>query len=110
MAEWRAVNQSFYADYYMLTEWNVDDAAPLAYEFIDSVTGEGFVQVYRRPLCDEPVITLPLKGLVPDKKYHLTGYGCELDLVADGAALAKGLEVLLESAPSAATVKIEPAE
>lgn len=110
VAEWRAVNQSFYADYYMLTEWNVDDAAPLAYEFIDSVTGEGFVQVYRRPLCDEPVITLPLKGLVPEKKYHLTGYGCELDLVADGAALAKGLEVLLESAPSAATVKIEPAE
>jgi alpha-galactosidase len=108
--EWRAVNKSFYADYYMLTEWNVDDASPLAYEFIDSVTGEGFVQVYRRPLCDEPVITLPLKGLQPDKKYHLTGYGCPLDLTADGAALAKGLEILLEAAPSAATVKIEPAE
>ena len=110
VAEWRAVNKSFYADYYMLTEWNVDDASPLAYEFIDSVTGEGFVQVYRRPLCDEPVITLPLKGLQPEKKYHLTGYGCVLDLVADGAALAKGLEVLLETAPAAATVKIEPAE
>ncbi len=108
--EWRAVNQSFYADYYMLTEWNVDDASPLAYEFIDPVTGEGFVQVYRRPQCDEPVITLPLKGLQPEKKYRLTGYGCALDLVADGAALARGLEVLLDTAPSAATIRIEPAE
>ena len=108
--EWRAVNKSFYADYYLLTEWNADDACPLAYEFIDSVTGEGFVQVYRRPLCDEPVITLPLKGLQPEKKYRLTGYGCALELVADGAALAKGLEVLLDAAPAAATIKIEPAE
>ncbi len=110
LEEWRAVNKSFYADYYLLTEWNVDDASPLAYEFIDSVAGEGFVEVYRRPLCDEPVITLPLKGLQPEKKYHLTGYGCALDLVADGAALAKGLEVLLETAPAAATIRIEPAE
>ncbi len=107
VARWNAVKYTFYADYYPLTEWNIDSGAWLAWQFMDSVTGEGSVTAFRRGMNDEPVRSFPLKGLDPAKTYRITDLTSGEVTVADGHTLSTdGLTVRLPAPLTAAILKI----
>lgn len=107
LKEWADVKELFYADYYPLLDWNIDEGQWLAYEFIDPVTQVGFVQAYRRPLCENAEQALVLKGLQAEKTYRITNLTTGEETVACGAQLMRdGAVVRLPEAPAAATLKI----
>ena len=104
---WEQIKYTFYADYYMLTEWNIDAGKWLAYEFIDSVTGDGSVHVFRRNMNDEPEKTLYLKGLRPDREYAVKDLMNGKVTRKTGRFFAEnGLTVTLETPGSATVLKI----
>lgn len=107
---WKQVKRAFYADYYPLTGWNIDRGAWLAYEFIDSVTGEGAVFAFRRELNDDDKMTFRLKGLDPARKYAITDLMSGNTRQYRGSALSEsGLTVSLPEPKSSTVLKIAPA-
>ncbi len=108
VARWEQIKHTFYADYYPLTEWNIDNGAWLAWQFMDSVTGEGSVTAFRRGMNEEPIRTFPLKGVDPNKAYRITDLVSGEVCVLDGATLiASGLPIHLPLPKTAAILKIE---
>ena len=105
--EWKSVCKSFYADYYPLIPWNIDESQWIGHEFIDSVTGEGFLQLYRRPHAPEQQCVI-LKGLEKEKRYMLKVLGSDEQVtVLSGQELMNtGYNAVIHEKPGAITVKI----
>lgn len=107
LEEWRSVNTLFYADYYPIVPWNIDEASWLGYEFVDSALGEAFVQLYRRPMAAENTCTVLLKGLQEEDCYWVRDLGENTQTQHTGCSLMQeGLTVKIEAQPGAATLKI----
>ncbi len=111
IARWEQIKYTFYADYYPLTEWNIDNGAWMAWQFMDSVKGDGSITAFRRGMNDEPIKMFPLKGLNPAKSYRITDLTSGEETVADGHTLASdGLCIRLPDPLTAAILKIAFAE
>ena len=109
--EWESVNEFFYADYYPLLDWNIDEGSYIAWEFFDGVRNEGFLQVYRRAQNDEITKNIPLKGLSEDIVYNVRDLATGAEYNATGRELlTKGAEISIPEAPGATTVKISRKE
>ncbi len=109
IAVWEQLNPYFYADYYPLLDWNMDDSRWLAYEFIDSQTGCGFFKAFRRPQCEQETCAIPLKGLAPDAQYKITRLlenECTVTLSGE-ALMTTGFSATLVGTPAAGLWKIE---
>lgn len=64
------VSRFIYDDYYQLTPFSNGDNAWLAWEYYSEDKGEGYAVFFRRA-ATEATQTIKLKGLDPDKMYHL---------------------------------------
>ncbi len=107
---WQEIKHTFYADYYPLTEWNIDNGAWMAWEFMDSVTGEGSITAFRRGMNEQPCRTFPLKGLDSDRTYRITDLMSGDETIADGRFLTEtGLTIDLPHALTATVLKIAQA-
>ncbi len=111
VARWNEIKHTFYADYYPLTDWSIDNGAWMSWQFMDSITGDGSVTAYRRGMNDEAAKVLHLKGLDPEKTYRVTDLVSGEITVATGRALADdGLTVRIPNPLTAAILKITLAE
>lgn len=104
--EWKSVNQYFYADYYQLLPWNIDSDRYLAFSFIDSVAGEGFIQLYRRENAPETQL-IRLKGLDAERVYDIIDFDGNCGGRFTGAALMQdGFIAHVPDCPGAAVLRI----
>ncbi len=111
LARWEEIKYTFYADYYMLTDWNIDRGQWLAYSFIDSVAGTGSVIAFRREMNEEPVKVLPLKGLCDTQDYLVRDLVTGEEIRASGFSLrTSGLPITLRTPASGTALKIMKAD
>jgi hypothetical protein len=74
-------------------------------------SGEGFAFVACQEWADELTNTICLKGLDPDKQYHITDFDGLVDVTASGKQLMEeGVTVTVPEQPYAAILLINPAE
>ncbi len=109
LAAWEQVSPYFYADFYPLLDWNMDDTQWLAHQFIDPATGCGFFKAFRRPECEQETCPIPLKGLEASAQYKITRLlenECTVTLSGE-ALMTAGFAAILPDAPAAGLWKIE---
>lgn len=105
--EWEGIKDFYYADYYLLTDWNRSDSQWTAWEFFDPVQGAGFFQSFRPARSDCDHLTVKLYGLRNSASYRLTDTEGRSDVVISGFDLkANGYTVRLPEAYSSAVVMI----
>ncbi len=90
--QWWDIAPAYFGDYYPLTPYSAEESGWIAWQFDKSDTGEGFVQIFRRPGTDAaPVVAgslrFRLQGLDPDARYALR------DLDGEGASERTGAEL-----------------
>ena len=108
ITEWETVNKYFYADYYVLSPWSVDEGKWIACMFLDGCEGKGFIMAYRRAQNDDESYTFALKGLERDAKYRICNLASGEVTESDGESLmSEGLTVTLKEVPAAATLTVE---
>jgi alpha-galactosidase len=72
VAQWRAYAPYYLGDYYPLTPYARDEDDWIAWEFFNPAKGEGIVQAFRRPKCENDQLEVKLRGLEPNTKYVAT--------------------------------------
>lgn len=104
-AEVPSVTRYYYGDYYPLTPYSLAEDAWIAWQFHQSETNEGVVEVFRRPRSPETQMALPLRGLDSAAVYQWQSTDEQLARRARGSDLAQaGLPVNLARRPQAATI------
>jgi alpha-galactosidase len=71
-SQWRAIAEYYYGDYYPLTAYSTGDDAWAAFQFDRPESGDGMVQVFRRPGSPFEAARFPLRGLQPGLRYKVT--------------------------------------
>jgi alpha-galactosidase len=105
IAEWRQVADNYYGDFYPLLRYRTENDVWMAWQFDRPESGEGMVQVFRRP--ESPVTTedLKLRGLDPAARYRVTDMDVPGVREMTGRNLMeKGLHVVLEKQPGSAII------
>ncbi|MCY2990495.1 MAG: alpha-galactosidase [Planctomycetota bacterium] len=103
--EVRLATRYYYADYYPLTPYSLSEDAWLAWQFHQPETGEGVVEVFRRPRSAEASLALKLRGLDAAAVYEMQNTDLEGSTRATGRELLeRGLQVRLPRRPQAALI------
>ena len=113
IAEWDALSQYMYADFYVLTPLRntTDEANWTVYEYFDAEKNSGAVQAFRPSACRQSVCKVQVKGLDPDKHYTVRDIdGVNSVNRVKGSALMRGLPLYAANPRTAITVYIEPVE
>jgi len=106
---WRSLNKYFYADYYPLTPWNIDEGSPIGWQFIDREVSAGFAQLIRRPMTEQSRFALRFQALQPDVTYRFTNRFTGKEQLATGTeAMENGIEVEIPDLPGAAVLQFAP--
>ncbi len=93
----------FSGDFYPLTSPGTNRQEVIAWQFHQPDSGEGLVQVFRRPGCAQASARFRLRGLSPEASYRVTNLDGGVPAVIPGAELLdKGVAVALPRAPYAA--------
>ena len=109
-AEYDAIRDYFYGDYYLLTPKSTNPDRWDARMFYMPESGEGFAFVACQEWADELTNTICLKGLDPDRQYHITDFDGLVDVTASGKQLMEeGITVTVPEQPYAAILLINPA-
>jgi len=72
MDQWRAFAPCYFGDYYPLTSYSLGEDQWIGWQFDKPDTGEGMVQVFRRPNSIYETARLPLRGIDPAARYRVT--------------------------------------
>lgn len=107
IAEWKRFNHLFYADYYPLTPWSKFENEWIGWEFINSDSGNGVIQLYRRERNEEAVKTIKLFGLEEDKTYSLENIGGEIDYASGKELMQSGYKIEIPNPRSGIVVLIK---
>ncbi len=103
IAAWRTIAPDFYGDFYPLTPWTRDDTAWMAWQFDRPESGEGVVEVFRRPQSFYESARFPLRGLDLAASYTLTELGSGATAKLAGKTLLNdGLPVAISEQPGVA--------
>jgi alpha-galactosidase len=99
-------------DFYPLTPCSLADEW-LGYQFHRPDLDRGFALAFRRNVQREilppgPVFKLVLRGLNPERSYHLRFEHAAKDQTATGRALADGIDLRISQRPGAELVYIDP--
>jgi len=95
-AEWSAVKDDFYSDYYPLLPWSGGKDAWRGWQFIDPEKGRGFFQLFRDSESTDKSKVVRLQGLSRRARYRLIDLDGGEDSVLSGSALSlDGLRVAL---------------
>jgi alpha-galactosidase len=106
IAAWRRISPDFYGDFYPLTPWTRNDHDWMAWQFDRPESGEGVVQVFRRPESIYETARFKLSGLAANARYRIT----DLDrpaaprVVSGAELLQHGLSMTLPEQPDAAVL------
>lgn len=110
-AEFEQIRDYFYADYYQLFEWESKANRWNGWEFYDPATASGYASVFCHEGTKDTATTVKLKGLDPEKQYHITDFDGLVDVTADGKTLMEnGISVTVPEKPYAVILLIKPAE
>jgi alpha-galactosidase len=91
-----------YGDYYPLTPYSLATTVWMAWQFDRADTGEGCVQIFRRPDSAVASMQFPLQGLNPTQAYQVQDFDRGvLGYYTGGQLMATGLVVQLASRQSA---------
>ncbi len=102
---WKMCSPYFYADYYTLTDWNIDDTQWIGWMFIDE-TG-GFAQFFRRPDAPDGERVIRFKGLDPDAIYEMVDVDAHCGGMFTGSELMEhGMSVVIPEARRSAVIRI----
>lgn len=105
--EYNLIRSYLYSDYYPLTDSSKKLSDDSGWEFFDPSRGEGFFQVFRMKEAAPATLTVRLRGLDPEKNYHLTDTDGRIDEVRTGAELMAGYEIRFGGAPDSYVVLIK---
>ena len=105
--EYNLIRSYLYSDYYPLTDSSKKLSDDSGWEFFDPSRGEGFFQVFRMKEAAPATLTVRLRGLDPEKNYHLTDTDGRIDEVRTGAELMAGYEIRFDGAPDSYVVLIK---
>ncbi len=96
------VAPNYYGDYYPLTSYSLEEDVWLAWQFDRPESGQGVVQVFRRPHSPYTSASFRLHALDPDARYMVTNVDTLHVLHMMGRALMEeGVPVAVAQAPSA---------
>ena len=105
MAEWHAVAECYYGDYYPLTAYSRSDDVWMAWQFHRPEQGDGVVQVFRRAASPYESATFALSALDPAATYELRDFDEPAPTRRSGEELLSGLKLTLPQRPSARTIQ-----
>jgi alpha-galactosidase len=101
--EWREAGAFMLADFYPMTPYASGATSRMAWQFNDPKRGEGMVEAFRRPECDESALTVKLHGLQEGTRYVLTNADSGEKFERTGRELMEtGLNLALNEKPSSA--------
>ncbi len=104
-AQWRAIADGYFGDFYPLTEYSTTKDSWMAWQFDRPDTGQGFVQAFRREKCIFEVGRLRLHGLDPVAQYEVYDLDTDKPQQISGRDLtAKGLLVSIPEQPGAVVI------
>ena len=99
-AEYDVIRDYFYGDYYMLTEWTANADRWDGRMFYDAEKGEGFASIACQQSASSKTSTVCLKGLDPDRQYHITDFDGLVDVTKSGRELMEsGVEITVPERP-----------
>ncbi|MCC6585154.1 MAG: alpha-galactosidase [Bryobacterales bacterium] len=102
IAEWRKAARNYNGEYYPLTAYSLDLSAWIAWQFNSPESGEGMIQVFRRPESPFEEARFRLRGLDARGTYLVTDVDSAKETAVSGAVLMdEGLPVRLAKRPSA---------
>jgi alpha-galactosidase len=103
--EWRQVSGLMLGDFYPLTPYSRAETNWIAWQFHDPAKGAGLIQAFRRTQCEPMSSTFRLQGLIPTLHYTINNLDRRGHTKMRGDDLMKrGLTVLIDSRPGAATI------
>ena len=106
MDEWREIAPLLYADYYPLLPYSRNDRDWCGWQFNDPETGEGMVQLFKRPQAIFLSGRFRLKGLESETEYEIKNYDTGEIVRKTGKDLMEnGLLVDLKESPDSALFK-----
>lgn len=107
----KQIGPEFFGDFYPLTDYSPANSVWMAWQYDRPESGEGMVQVFRRP--DSPYVSANflLRGLDPAAQYELTNLDVSGTTRVSGKELMnKGLVVELAVKPGAAVITYQRAK
>ncbi len=109
--EYDLIREYFYDDFYRLTDWSASADRWDARMFFDPTEGKGFASVACQAASSNLTNTIKLKGLDPEKSYHVKDLDGLVDVTTTGRELMEvGITVTVPEKPYCAIVMIEPAK
>ena len=109
--EYDLIREYFYGDYYTLTEWKAKVDRWDGRMFFDRELEEGFAFIACQEKSSKLTNVVCLKGLDPEKQYHITDFDGLVDVTASGAELMEhGITVTVPEQPYAVVLLIKPAD
>ena len=109
--EYDLIREYFYGDYYTLTKWTANAKRWDGRMFFDPERDEGFAFIACQETSPKLTNTICLKGLDPEKQYHITDLDGLVDVTASGSDLMEhGITVTVPEQPYAVILLIKPAE
>ena len=104
-SDWRAVADLMLGDYYPLTEWSLDKAKWIAFQFDQPDLGKGMVQAFRRQDNREQTLLLKFQGLDASSTYKLKDLSSEwIGEYAGEELMGKGVSITVPKAPGDALI------
>lgn len=108
--QWRELAPNHYGDYYPLTSYTLENNNWMAWQFDRPESGQGMVQVFRRPDSPFTAAVFPLRGLDPEASYTIRNVDVEGSRVLSGSELLQtGLPINIETKPGAVIYTYEKA-
>jgi alpha-galactosidase len=103
--EWREIADNLLGDYYPLTDYSIDTAVWMAWQFHRPEVGEGVVLAFRRADSPDTAAKFLLHGLDPGTSYELRNLDAPGTTRAMGRDLMRlGIRVRFADRPAAATI------
>lgn len=105
ISQWREINHCYYGDYYPLTPWSRDNSVCIGWQFDVPESGDGMVQMFRRPESNTDKITVKLRGLDPKAHYIVRNINSDKGKIIAGSELTEsGLVIELPEKPGVAVI------
>ncbi len=101
-ADWKRLAPFMLADYWPLTAYSRADDAWIGWEWNRPESGDGMIQMFRRPSAKDPSRLVKLRGLIANSRYELQDLDSNKTFRFTGRTLMdKGVELTIPDAPGA---------
>lgn len=103
LAQWRAVVDCYFGDFYPLSEYSAADSVWMAWQFDRPDRAAGLIQAFRRRNCPSVSARYKLLGLDPDARYVVSDLDADQPHQMTGRELMEdGLSIAIREKPGAA--------